>query len=157
MCQLKRANPWSRPALSCHRNGPVLLLLYGLRLALGRGTLGNRRLDLLARIDKALHGVHRTHELLLLGRVEVDLYDPLHTARTDHHRHADIHVLHAELAIEIGSARENALLVLQIGFGHLDAGGGRRIEGGTGLQQADDFRTTIARALDDRVKTLLRG
>ncbi len=41
----------------------------------------------------------------------------------DHRRHADIEALDAVLAVDIGRAGQHALLVLEIGFGHLD---GRR-------------------------------
>ena len=56
-----------------------------------------------------------------------------------------------------GGTGQNALLVEQVALGHGDGGRGRRIEGGTGFQQADDLGTTITGALDDLVQFFLCG
>ena len=72
--------------------------------------------------------------------------------RADHDRHADIHVLDAVLAVEVGGAGQHALLVLEVALGHGDGRGGRRIEGRAGLQQVDDLAAALAGALDDGVE-----
>src|SRR5688572_21253537 len=51
------------------------------------------RRDLHARIDEALHRSDRLLEHRLLGIVEADLDDLLDAVCTDHHGHADVHVL----------------------------------------------------------------
>ena len=90
----------------------------------------------------------RLVEHLLLGPVEVDLDDALDAAGADHHRHADIHVLDAVLARQMRRAGQHALLVLEIGSRpSAIAGGGRRVEGRAGLQQADDLGAAVAGAL----------
>ena len=53
-------------------------------------------------------------------------------------------------------ARQHALLVFQIGFGHFNGTGGGRIKGRAAFQQANNFCTAIACALDDIVNFLLR-
>ncbi len=47
------------------------------------------------------------------ARVELDLDDALDALGADHHRHADIEVLHAVFALEVGGAGQDALLVLR--------------------------------------------
>ena len=93
--------------------------------------------------------------ICLLGRVELDLDDLLHAVGADHHRHADVHVLHAVLAVEVGGAGQHAALVLEVALGHRDGGGGRRIEGRAGPEQGDDLAAAPARALDHGVELLL--
>src|ERR1700760_2811468 len=61
-------------------------------------------------------------EGFLLGLVQVDLDDALDTAGTDDGRNTDIHILDAVLAVEVSGAGQNALLVLEVGFGHFDRG-----------------------------------
>ena len=65
-------------------------------------------------------------------------------------------VAHAVLATEIGRAGQHATLILEVGFGHRDAGGGRGIKGRAGLEQVDDLAAALASALDHGVQTLLR-
>ena len=114
------------------------------------------RRDLGAGLDQPLHRLHRLLEHRPLRRIEVDLDDLLDAVGADHHRHADVHALHAVLAVEVGGAGQHAALVLEVALGHLDRGGGRRIEGGAGLQEVDDLAAAAARALDDGVELLLR-
>src|SRR3546814_20624459 len=56
---------------------------------------------------------------------------------SDLYRYADIEVVNAIFARQIGGAGQNPLLVLQICLGHFNTAGGRRIESRSGLQQAD--------------------
>ena len=93
--------------------------------------------------------------LALIG-VEVELDHPLDALGADHHRHAGIEPLHVVLAVQIGGAGQHPLLVLEIGFGHLQGSSRRRVKGRAGLQQADDFGPAVARALHDLIETLLR-
>ena len=97
------------------------------------------RRDLGAGLDQALHGLDRLLEHLPLGSIEIDLDDLLDAIGADHHRHAHIHALHAVFAVEVGGAGQHAALVLEIALGHLDGGGGGRVEGRAGLQQVDDL------------------
>src|SRR5690606_1636345 len=71
--------------------------------------LRQRRRNLLAGFDEALHGGCGLLESGLLAAIEIDLDDALDTLGADHHRDADIDVLHAVLAVEIGGAGQNAL------------------------------------------------
>ena len=86
---------------------------------------------------------------------ERDLDDALDAVLADHDRHADEHVLHAVLAVEIGRAGQDALLVLEVALGHGDGGSGGRVEGGAGLEQVDDLAAALAGALDHGVELLL--
>src|SRR5262245_63010892 len=67
--------------------------------------------DLLAGVDQPAHRVGRLLEHRPLGAVELDLDDALDALRAEHDRHADIEILHAVLAVEIGGAGQHALLV----------------------------------------------
>src|ERR1700752_2147457 len=71
------------------------------------------RRDLVAGVDQRAHGRHRLVEHLALGAGELQLHHTLDAFRADHHRHPDVHVLHAVLAIEIGGAGDRAPLFLQ--------------------------------------------
>ena len=82
-----------------------------------------------------------------LGAVELDLDDALDALGADHHRHADIEILHAVFAVEPGGAGQHALLVAQIAFRHRDGGGRRRVEGRAGLEQVDDLGAAVARCV----------
>ena len=48
------------------------------------------------------------------------------------------------------------MLVLEIGLGHGDRRGRRRVEGRAGLQKADDLAAALAGPLNDRVEFALR-
>ena len=48
--------------------------------------------------------------------------DPLDAAGADHRGHADVHALEAVGAVDVGGAGQDALLVLEVGLGHLDGG-----------------------------------
>src|SRR3954451_8194457 len=78
-----------------------------------RVSLAERRGDLLAGIDERSHRGDRLVEHLALRAVEFQLHDALDTFGADHHRHADIKILHAILAVEAGGAGQQALFVLQ--------------------------------------------
>ena len=71
-------------------------------------------------------------------------------------RHADVEAVDAVLAFEISGAGQNLLLVFQNCFGHLDRRGRRRVVSRAGLEQADDLRAAVGRALDDGVDLLFR-
>src|ERR1700761_1183719 len=115
------------------------------------------RRDLLAGIDQPLDGTDRLVEGFAVLAGQLDLDDALDALAADHDGHADIHVLHAVLAVEVGGAGHHPLLVLEITLGHRDRGRRRRIEGRTGLQQVDDLGAAIAGAVDDLVEPRLRG
>src|SRR5690606_22768038 len=110
-----------------------------------------------AGLAQATHRIHRALEHLLFVLVKVDLDDALNTASTDHGRNADIDVVEAILTRKVCRARQNALLVLQISFGHLDGRGCRCVVSRTGLEEANDLCAAVAGALDDLVELLLRG
>ena len=58
-----------------------------------------------------LHGGDRFVEHRALGAVELDLDDALDALGADHRRHADIEILDAIFAVEMGGAGQHALLV----------------------------------------------
>src|SRR6056297_203925 len=95
---------------------------------------GQRAVDAFAGVHEALHGLHRGVEHLLLFLVELDVDDTLDPASADHGGHAHVHVLDAKITVTMGGAGQDALLVLEVGFGHFDGRGGRRIEGRAGFQ-----------------------
>src|SRR3954470_9031475 len=108
----------------------------GFRSSAGIGvTLAAEKIggDLLAGIDQALHRADRFVEGLAVLAGELDLDDALNALGADHDGDADIHVLHAVFALEVGGRGQHALLVTQIALGHRDRGRRRRIEGQTGL------------------------
>src|SRR5215831_15141063 len=83
---------------------------------------------------------------------------PKGASRSTHVSNATLsipHVFDAVLAVKPRRAGQNAFLVTQIGFRHLDRRTGRRVESRTGFQQADDFAAAVAGALDDLVEPLL--
>ena len=71
--------------------------------------------------------------------------------------HADIHVLHAVFAVEIGRAGQHTLFVAQIALGHRDRRSGRRVESRSSLQEVDDLGAAVAGAVDDFIDPGLRG
>src|SRR5215813_4256377 len=79
--------------------------------------------DRLASVDQRRHRLHRLVEHGTLGAVELNVDDALDALGTDHRRHADVKILHAVFAVEIGGARQDALLVLEIALRHRDRGG----------------------------------
>ena len=87
--------------------------------------------------------------------VELDFNNALDALGADNDRNTHIHAFNAILALQVCGARQDAFLIIQISFGHLNGGTGRGIECGTGFQQANDFRTAIAGTLDNFVDTLL--
>src|SRR6516164_7816661 len=113
--------------------------------------------NLLTGVDQGLHRLCGILKHGPLRTVEVDLDDALHPLGADHHGHAEIEVLHAVLAVEPGGGRQHPLLVAQEALGHRDRRARRRIEGGAGLEQADDLAAAVARALDDAVDARRRG
>src|SRR5206468_9658637 len=113
--------------------------------------------DLPAGVDQTLNGPNRLVESFAVLAGQLDLDDTLDTLRADDDGHADIHVLHAVFAVEIGGAGQHALLVLQVAFRHRDRGRCRRVEGGTGLQEIDDLGAAVAGTVDDLIDARLRG
>src|SRR5690606_20627116 len=121
------------------------------------GILLQRRSDADAGFAKTGDRSHRLVEFSLFVLVEINFNDALDAIGTDHGRHADIHVLDAVLARKLGSDRQDALLVLEVGFSHLDGRCSRSVESRAGLEQADDFRAAVTGALDDLVELVLAG
>src|SRR5436305_5837503 len=115
------------------------------------------RRDLLASIHKTLHRADRFIKTFPVLAGEFDLDNALDPFGSDHHGNADIHVLDAVFAAEIGRARQHALLVAQIAFRHGDRRRRRRIKGRTGFQQVDDLGAAIAGPVDDLIDARLRG
>src|SRR5215472_13416841 len=105
--------------------------------------------------DQLADGADRFVERRLFFIVERDFDHPFDPAGADYDGNADIDVFDPVLAVEPRRAGQNAFLVTQIGFRHLDRRTGRRVESRTGFQQADDFAAALAGALDDLVEPLL--
>ncbi|ENN89596.1 hypothetical protein RHSP_59721 [Rhizobium freirei PRF 81] len=133
--------------------GLIFMNVHGLIPVMTRKLLQRRR-DRGASVAEAGNGSDRLVESFLLGLVEIDFDDALDTACTDDGGNADIHVLDAILAVEVSGARQNALLVLEVGFSHLNGRGSRSVIGRAGLQQADDFGAAVTGALDDFFEAL---
>src|SRR5919107_1694064 len=62
---------------------------------------------------------------------------------------ADEEVVYSVLALQVGCAGEDALLVEQDRVDHLGCGCGWRVEGAPALEEADDLGPALAGALDD--------
>src|SRR3954453_15317473 len=112
--------------------------------------------DFLARVDQALHRAYRLVERIAVLARKLDLDDALHAPGADHDGHADIHVLYAVFAVEIGGAWQHALLVPQITLDHRHSGSSRRVKRRPGLQQIDDLRAAVPGAVDDFIDPRLR-
>src|SRR5690606_28027600 len=114
-----------------------------------------RTVDTLAGDEQFLDRVDRGLEIGLRLVVERDLDHFFHAIGTENRRHADIEAVEAVLAVYIDSARQDALLVAQISFGHRNRAGGGGVVGGAGLEQANDLAAARAGALDDGVDGFL--
>src|SRR6185437_6750593 len=82
---------------------------------------------------------------LLFGR-ELDLDDLLEALGTKFARNADVEAADAVLALKIGGAGEDLLLVLEDGFNHLDCGSRRSVLSRAGLEVLDDLGATVGGA-----------
>src|SRR6185437_16467457 len=82
---------------------------------------------------------------LLFGS-EFDLDDLLEAPGAELARNANVEAVDAVLALEVCSAGENLLLVLEDGFDHLDCGGRRSVVGRAGLEVLDDLGATVGGA-----------
>ena len=118
--------------------------------------LGKRRVDGLARDQQFFNGIHADGEVGFGFIIKCDLDNFLNAASTDHHGYANIKIVDAILASQVGRCGQNALLIVKLGFGHCDAARGWRVISRTSLEQSDDFATTAAGALNDRVNAILR-
>src|SRR5690606_26000320 len=119
--------------------------------------LADAGIDVLAGLDEAANGLDALveHGALLGG--EFDLDHLLHAVLADDARHADIDVVEAVFALEVGRARQQPALVPQVGLGHQHGAFGRRVIGRARLQQVDDLGAAVARALHDLVELFLAG
>ena len=86
--------------------------------------LVQRIINALARFHEAFDGTHGFIEHRLLVLVHFDLDDLFDAASTDHCGDADIEPVEAIGPLNMRSAGQNALLVLEKRLGHLDRGGG---------------------------------
>src|SRR5262249_50405337 len=123
----------------------------------GVALIGEIRRDLHASLDQARHRLGRLLEHGALGAAELDFDDALDPFCADHRGYADIEVLDPVFAVEVGGARQHALLVAQKALRHGHGRRRRRIEGRAALEQVDDLGAAVARALDDLVEPGLRG
>src|SRR5574341_159510 len=107
-------------------------------------------------LHELAHGGGRLLERRLLVRRERDLDDLLDARAAELHRHADVEPLHPVLAVQVRRARQDLLLVLEDRLEHLDRRGGRRIVRAPALEERDDLRAAVGRALHERVDRVLR-
>src|SRR5690606_28444316 len=122
--------------------------------ALAAGALATRSLEP-QQAQRAAHRFHGAleHRPLILG--ELDLNNLLDAARAQDDGHADVEVLRAALAVEVGDVRDDALLVLENGLHHLHNGRAGGVVGAAGLEEAHDLAAALAGALHDAVDGLL--
>src|SRR5215210_7238916 len=97
------------------------------------------------------HVVRAVLEVFAFLIRKVKLYDLLGAPRTELHRDANEKVVDAVLALQVGSAGEDALLVEQDRVDYLDDGGRRRIEGAPTPKEIDDFCPALSGALHDLI------
>ena len=91
---------------------------------------------------------------LVVGQADLD--DLFDAVLAELHRHADEEIVDTVFTLEEHSARKDLFLILKNGFRHLDRAKTRSVVGRSCLQQADDLRTAIRRAGDDRIDRLFR-
>src|SRR5215470_10814368 len=106
--------------------------------------------------DQRCDGLGRLFEHGTFGAVQLNLDDALDALCADHGGYADVKVLDPVLAVEVGRARKDALLVLEKALRHGDGRRRRRVEGRAALEQVDDLGAAVARALDNLVEPRLR-
>src|SRR5712692_2723549 len=82
-----------------------------------------------------------------------DLFDP---ALAQLNGHTNEQPVDAVLALQISRAWKYLLLVLQNRFGHLDCSRRRRVISRSRLEQADDLRAAVRRAIDYLIYLFLR-
>src|SRR5262245_20130939 len=153
----------------CSARGPVYAVSASLAaLRLWRGALPRfaRDMTILTSPDwarfscKLRPALRRPRPTLRTWRVRRCSTESRRCARrpcADHGGHPDIKVLDPVLAVEVGRARKDALLVLEKALRHGDGRRRRRVEGRPALEQVDDLGAAVARALDDLVEPRLRG
>src|ERR671938_296634 len=93
------------------------------------------------------HVVRAVLEVFALLISKVKLYDLLDAARAKLHRHANEEVVDAVLALQVGGAGEDALLVEQNSVNHLHDGSRGCVEGAPTPQELDDLPSALAGAL----------
>src|SRR5207247_9804681 len=81
--------------------------------------------------------------------------NPFNAVFAQHARHADEVAADPVFLVAIGSARQDALLVLDDRLGHRHGGGGGGVVGGAFLQQLDDLGPAVAGPLGDLVEPVL--
>src|SRR5690606_15916120 len=93
-------------------------------------------------------------ELLLLGG-QLELDDFFNPLAAEQRGNADEVSLGAELAVAVGGAGDDALLVLHNGLDHLDGSAGRGVPG-AGALELNDLPAPLLGALDAGIDLLLR-
>src|SRR5439155_8357744 len=98
-----------------------------------------------------LHGFqHRIRALLqrcLLVRRQLDFNDLLQPLAPQLARHAEVHALHAVLALEPRGTGQNALLIADDGFRHLHGARRRRIVRRSRLEELHNLGAAVAGAI----------
>src|SRR5215831_1803770 len=122
----------------------------------GRARLGTSRLLQLQLLHQLPHGANRFLEGLALVRGQLDLDDLLHSCAAKLHGNAHVDARDAVLAIEVGRAREDLLLIFQNGLDHLHSGGSGRVVRAARLEQAHDLGAAIGGARDQRLDPIGR-
>src|SRR5690349_61596 len=104
--------------------------------------------------DQLADGVHGflEHGALVVGEVELD--DLFDAASAELDGDADEEAVDAVLAVQVGGAGHDHLLVEDDRVNHLEHGGGRSVVRAALLEQVDDLGAAVAGALDDLGKAV---
>src|SRR6185369_17809515 len=90
-------------------------------------------------VDQLAYRGGRLVEGGLFVGVELDLDDLLDAPAAELDRHTDVEPLGAVLAVQVGRAGQDLLLVLEDRLHHLHRGGGRRGVGAARLEEGHDL------------------
>src|SRR5918998_3151151 len=94
------------------------------------------------------HGVGAVVQIPQFFVPEAELDDVFDAGGAELDGDADEEVVYPVFALQVGRARENALLVEQYSVDHLGRGRGRRVEGAPALEEADYLGPALAGAVD---------
>src|SRR5215210_6171765 len=102
-------------------------------------------------LHEITHGVGAIIQFSQFFVGEAELDDVFDARGAELDGDADEEVVYSVLALQVGCAGEDALLVEQDGVDHLGCGCGRRVEGAPALEEADDLGPALTGALDYRL------
>src|SRR5215210_5659832 len=107
-------------------------------------------------LHEITHGVGAIIQFSQFFVAEAELDDVFDARGAELDGDADEEVVQAVLALQVGRAREDALLVEKDGVYHLGCGRGRRVESAPALEEADDLCPALTGAVHYSFDTIFR-